>query len=209
MWLPVPPPCGERVSLFKWTLYHPLLCQGLLFHSLCFSASVLCLFHLLLFFLFFLNAGQSPCFCSTALPPLSYLCIIFSISPAVPFSSSPPALPSADHALIILQREALPRQTVLLPGCSPLCPLSIKTFSTHSRSICQPPSEYSFHFFNLTSQLSFIAFFPHQYIHKTISSSFGSVRPFTQLTTLLLFLLTSPHPAAVRSKCRETEHEPR
>lgn len=161
------------------------------------------------FFFFFLNAGQSPCFCSTALPPLSYLCIIFSISPAVPFSSSPPALPSADHALIILQREALPRQTILLPGCSPLCPLSIKTFSTHSRSICQPPSEYSFHFFNLTSQLSFIAFFPHQYIHKTISSSFGSVRPFTQLTTLLLFLLTSPHPAAVRSKCRETEHEPR
>lgn len=139
-------------------LFSVRVCSSTRFVSLllCFA------FFIFFSFFFFLNAGQSPCFCSTSLPPLSFLCIIFSISPAVPFSSSPPALPSADHALIILQREALPRQTVLLPGCSPLCPLSIKTFSTHIRSICQPPLGVFFPFLQ--------PYFP-TFIHRLLPAS--------------------------------------
>lgn len=144
------------------------------------------------------------------------LSLLFPISalssPSLQLSLSVP-LPLPSHLLIMPWLFCRGRLFPVKPSFSPDVPHSVpypSRLSPHTVApSVSPPSEYSFHFFNLTSQLSFIAFFPHQYIHKTISSSFGSVRPFTQLTTLLLFLLTSTHPAAVRSKCRETEHEPR
>lgn len=135
-----------------WALYHPLLCQHSLFHSLCFAASLL--FHFQLSFSF-LNAGQSPRFCSASLPhssisalsPPSLQLSLLLLSPCPPICWSHPDN-SAEG------RPPTPR-AVLLSWCFPLLPLPVRLFFSHTLMPLLP----WFMSFYLTPLLSSISFF--------------------------------------------------
>lgn len=122
-WLPVLPLCSESVSPFKWTLYHPLLCQHLLFDSLCFSTSLLCRFHLLFSFFFTCWQGSRLLFCIS--PPLSYLRVIPYITPAVPLV--PVSLPS--HLVIMPWLLCRVKLFLLTLAFSPVAPHSVPYLS--------------------------------------------------------------------------------
>lgn len=93
---------SERVSPFKWTLYHPLLCHGICSSTLplFLDISVLQFSSSAFFFLFsFLHAGQSPRFCSAYLPP-----------PLLSFALSPPSPPA-----VPLVHLSLPFHLLIMP----------------------------------------------------------------------------------------------
>lgn len=169
-------------------------------HSLCFSTSLFCSFHLLLSFFFFLFCMLASLHASVLhiSPPSSIFCFISSISSSCPSCSSLPALPSADHALITLRRKALP----LVPSpFSPDVPHSAPSLSDFLQTkspyfyLCLPP----FFVVSFPPPLPSSSLLYSPSIHKTVHPS---IHPFIQPATLSLFLPTSPNPTAVGSKCR-------
>lgn len=184
-----PPACTNEcawlpLSLFTWTLYLPLLCHQPLFHSLCFSTSLLGCFHLSYSF------KMLPSLHASVLHPPTHTIThtnTHSISAlSLQLSAGPflPALPSADHVLITPQRNTLPPHTVHLSWCSPLCPISVR----HCFALT------SFYFAPVTPSTSHC-------LSQCYHSSF--IKP----AALPLFLPKTSHLIAVGSKCREAGAE--
>lgn len=190
-WLPVPPPCSEHVSPFTWTLYHPLLCQHLLFYSLCFSTSLLSRFHLLFSFL---HAGQCPRFCSASLPlspvsalsPPSLQLSLSFLSPCPPICWSCP-----DNSALF----------PITPSFSPDVPHSVPYLS----DFLQTRS----HSFPCPISFPFSLFFSPS-IHKTIHSSL--IYPSIHSSSQLLCPCSSQPLQTLQQwdqNVGEIEHEPR
>lgn len=170
-----PPACTNEctwlpLSLFTLTLYLPLLCHQLLFHSLCFSASLLCCFHLSYSFKMLPSLHASVLHPSNthnhAHKHTQYLCFIspavcLSLSAGPPICWSCPNNSSEEH---------------FTPShCPPL--LMFPTLSHISQTFLRPYllllcSSYSRHLPLSLAMLSFI-------IHQASCSSLVSPPNFT------------------------------